>query len=320
MPPKKRSRITAPVPKLYEVLSHAHIRDAVLEELPHPSLLALRAVSKIWRDPVDIFLIRHVIIKDHPTCHSSRWVATTPLGPIPRKEWHKSAKMVEEVKCIDLRRRHPPPWTAKVNRLKSLRYQVCSIACSIVAYPTTRVTIRCTGDRFTKALDMNIASDPTDVVLGISTQTAFKPELGINLKSLTVLAVLSESTGPAFQNSDGYVFTELCDFVAQQILGAHRLNGTLPVTLAGLESWFGLPIYNSLYPWAILSSRRNNPTRVFKDSTEFTNTIRANLISEVSPEAADLLLSRLTYIKLDDYRKDVGDERFKFETELVARC
>ncbi|CAK9780448.1 unnamed protein product [Cutaneotrichosporon oleaginosum] len=80
--------------------SHTSICDAIIQNAPHASLVALRATSRTMRDVIDRHLVKHVGIR-----HSASIVlAKLPEGyrRIPRADWLNVSNLTDAVRVVDI--------------------------------------------------------------------------------------------------------------------------------------------------------------------------------------------------------------------------
>lgn len=325
MPPKKRARTTTPVPKLYQVLEHEHIRNAVLKELPHASLLSLRDVSKIWREPIDAMFLRHVIIEDHPSHHKRRWTAKSPLGPIPQKDWHKKQKLIDQVRYLDLRRTFPPPWLARIQNLKRLRYYLedtgghAPLVINLDPFSTLAFGRDSSGE-FCLAITDDY-DNPGDLVVPVGWHLYDIPR--IVLPQTFTFIVLPPLGPEAYLRKDTLV-RHLVDRVLALLRWVKVDEQRCRIILCGLETWFHMSSDLVSIHRDDHNQEYSEPNYAVNDFEEFEAKCREDIVGWTWGEnqtwkephkAATTLLKLVEYVKLDDYRLKVGEEQFKFETE-----
>lgn len=220
----------APVPKLYEVLFTPHILDAVLKELPYESLLALRLVSTVWREPIDPLFLRHVIIDRHPSGNRLRWISKCPLGPIPLKNWHKKQICIDQVEYLDLRREHLPSWAVKIKSLKSLRYApTFSSAAPLIVNPSSSVTIRKEDIAPNRPFNPRITEGRGHVVVAAGQKFRFMHNLSLLPSTLTII-MLPGAGSAALQEKKDWLLLNWTSEVANLLARVARVkDGSQPL-------------------------------------------------------------------------------------------
>lgn len=98
MPPRKPRRDPTKTAEAFEALYFPEIMDRIFELAPYESLLVLRATCKGYKYTADGKLVFHVLVTERLYSGTKE---TTPWGPIPHKNWQKTA-LRKGIRILDL--------------------------------------------------------------------------------------------------------------------------------------------------------------------------------------------------------------------------
>ncbi len=331
MPIRKPRRDTKATAQAFEALFFPNVIDAIFEHAPRASLLVLRRVCKNWRHRADRLLVRHISLPFQTVANSKgRTKRVTPDRKFPRANWHRT-KIAEGIACIDLRHPWVALWVSRLPGVEIIRHQWWSSRRSII-------TIRsCQPGRPLRLAGTPSGSGPaTTLAFTLMCYDFELPDFrmlmdGVPGSSLTVIAIppLPGTLTEQFSTRiNGLVLDRLAQFLGHHLSQSYHRSASFSVTLVNLSWWYRLLVYrrNYVFDGRCLPYSSHFSTTLLEGEERPCNSdadVRAKVgryvARNIPKEARRRLLSKMTFLSLDEYCDKVGDARLKFETELLDR-
>lgn len=122
-------------------------------------------------------------------------------------------------------------------------------------------------------------------------------------------------------SSYGKLFVKLCDFLALELWRAHSRSQQLPVSLINLSAWFiiaddgfNLTLHKRNRMCRTYALWPEETTTLYRSEDEFTDAIESRLQAMgASSQAVSDMLSRVTFMSLDEYKGKVGIRQVRLE-------
>jgi hypothetical protein len=294
MPVRKTRRNPKATAQAFEALFFPQLIDLIFASAPRASLLTLRRVCKDWRNRADGQLVRHLAI-------DYRGRVTTHNGKIPRRNWQRT-KIAENVQYIDTSIHDLPTWTKKLPALKGVRHQPSSMWAVTSVYSTScgvPLPMGEGGVRWASTVAATLAVGTVSeccLVWSPSQQDTLPP-------TLTVLGIDPPTPRRASRLLWPYALGQA---LASYLRVAHAYYDLPRLTLVNFPEWLDG-----------LSCGVEGPARVSPMSHDDIRNEIQPYLQTVHPDLVKAMLAAIRFQSLDEYREEVGEERFRFETELV---
>lgn len=331
MPRKQPRRNPKNTAGAFEALFFPELVDRIFDFAPCQALLVLRAVCQSWKYRADCRLVGHVIVSNVGKYYSNRWTATTPYGPIPHRNWHKT-KITKHVTHVDILGNYQPAWVKKLPQLKAMRHAGYTFGPVKTYYPPTP------GSPLVLPPNSHLSIHAVICFLASTGayQNAQFPGGGNYLpKSLTLLiwALPSEAGSKCALSecTSNYSFISLVATVVNHFSAVYTTGVSSPLTVVNLSVWYdalvcqpnrfnpeGPPrshVYFVQPAGPAAAGQRWGCQSIHEFCTQLRQALR---LSDVPLHQHDELIGTISFSSLDDYRHKVGEERLRFETELVG--